>query len=62
MPILSIERLEKTSSEEQVKSAISDCIAQEVNNGREQEQAVAMCHEMARTKTGGAPAAPKEKI
>ena len=58
MPIPEIDRLEKASSEEQVKAAISACIAQEVKSGREQAQAVAMCHEMARGKTGGKPAAP----
>jgi len=43
-----VDRLEKGSSDAQVKAAISDCIAQEVNSGRSQEQAVAMCHQMAR--------------
>jgi len=54
-----VDRLEKGSSKEQIDAAISDCIAQEVNSGREQAQAVATCHEMARDKTGGRPAAPK---
>lgn len=53
LPILSIERLGKASSKEQVKAAISECIAQEIHSGREQDQAVAMCHEMVRGKTGG---------
>lgn len=59
MPVPEIDRLSKDSSESQVQAAISACIAQEVRSGREQEQAVAMCHEMARNQTGGSPA-PKE--
>ena len=47
-----VDKLTKTSSDEQVKAAISDCIATEVRDGREQDQAVAMCHDMAREKTG----------
>ena len=60
MPIVEIERLSKDSSEAQVRAAISSCIATEVNRGRPQDQAVAMCHEMSRKRTGGRPAAPKE--
>jgi len=56
MPIPEIDALGKDASDEQTKAAISACIAQEVHSGREQEQAVAMCHEMARKKTGGSPA------
>jgi len=59
MPIAEINSLNKQSAEAQVKAAISACIAQEVGAGREQEQAVAMCHEMARGKTGGSPAKPE---
>lgn len=59
MPIPEIERLEKDSSDEAISAAISACIATEVRGGREQDQAVAMCHEQARAKTGGRPA-PKE--
>lgn len=47
-----VDKLSKDSSDEQVKAAVSDCIASEVNRGRDQEQAVAMCMEMARGKTG----------
>lgn len=47
-----VDRLSKDSGDAQVKAAISDCIATEVNSGRPQDQAVAMCHEMARKKTG----------
>jgi len=54
-----VDRLSKDSSDSQVKAAISDCIATEVRGGRDQQQAIAMCHSMAREKTGGRPAAPK---
>lgn len=53
MPVPEIEALSKTSSPAQTKAAISSCIATEVNAGTPQDQAVAMCHEMARDK--GAP-------
>lgn len=59
MPIPEIDALSKGSSPEQQKAAISACIAQEVHSGKEQEQAVATCHQMARDKTGGSPTAPK---
>jgi len=52
MPIQEIEILSKESSDAQTKAAVSSCIAQEVRNGTPQDQAVAMCHEMARSKTG----------
>ena len=48
-----VDRLTPDSKEPQIKAAISDCIATEVNSGRDQDQAIAMCHEMARKKTGG---------
>jgi len=47
-----VDRLEKGSNDAQTKAAISDCIATEMHNGKPQEQAIAMCHEMARNKTG----------
>ena len=47
-----VDRLTKQSEAAQIKAAISACIATEVRAGREQDQAVAMCHEMARKKTG----------
>ena len=53
MPHPEIERLASNSSSAQAKAAISACIAREVEGGRDQEQAVAICHEMARGK--GAP-------
>ena len=56
MPIPEIDALDKASSDEQKKAAISACIAQEMHGGREQQQAIAMCHQMARDKTGGTPA------
>ncbi len=49
-----VDELTKDSSDEAVDEAISACIASEVRGGREQNQAVAMCHEMARDKTGKA--------
>jgi len=53
MPQPEIEALSKASNEAQVRAAISACIAAEVRAGTPQDQAVAMCHEMARGK--GAP-------
>ena len=47
-----VDNLTKDSSPEQVDKAVSSCIASEVRRGRDQDQAVAMCHEMARGKTG----------
>ena len=52
MPVIEIQRLDRASSDEQVKAAISSCIAAEVNAGRPQDQAIAMCNSMARDKTG----------
>jgi len=59
MPVPEITRLSKDSSDAQVKAAISSCIATEVRSGREQDQAVAICHEMVRKQTGGRPAPPE---
>jgi hypothetical protein len=53
MPIPEIQALTSTSSDEQIKAAISSCIATEVNGGREQQQAIAMCYSMVSDKTGG---------
>lgn len=47
-----IENLSKDSSPDEINKAISSCIATEVDSGREQKQAVAMCYSMARKKTG----------
>lgn len=55
-----VDKLSKDSSDAQLKAAVSDCIASEVNRGTDQQQAIAMCSEMAREKTGGRPLAPKE--
>ena len=55
MPHAEIERLEKGSSKAQISAAVSACIANEVRGGRDQQQAIAMCSEMARSKTGGQP-------
>lgn len=46
------DRLSKDSSDAQIKAAISDCVATEVNNGMPQDQAVAACYSMARKATG----------
>ena len=54
-----VDRLDKSSGDAQVKAAISACIATEVHAGRDQEQAVAMCSEMARKRTGGSPTPPE---
>lgn len=51
-----VDKLTRDSSKEQVQAAVSDCIAAEIKAGRDRDQAVAMCHEMARKKTGGRPA------
>ena len=61
MPIVEIQRLSADSDDAQIKAAVSSCIATEVNRGTPQDQAIAMCHEMARNKTGGRPAAPGGK-
>jgi len=53
MPIPEIERLAPESGEAQVKAAVSACIAQEIQAGRDPEQAKAMCHDMVRERTGG---------
>lgn len=47
-----IDRLEKNSSKAQEDAAISDCIATEIKHGKDRDQAVAMCHSMAREKMG----------
>ena len=52
MPIIEIEKLDRNSSLEQAKAAVSSCIATEIRNGREPDQASAMCHQMVRDKTG----------
>ena len=58
MPIPEIQRLSKDSGDDQIKAAISSCIATEVRGGADQQQAAAMCFAMVREKTGGRPAAP----
>ena len=50
MPVPEIDRLEKDSSEPSVQAAISACVAMMVREGREQKEAVAICHDMAREK------------
>ncbi|KKM64512.1 hypothetical protein LCGC14_1500610 [marine sediment metagenome] len=58
MPQREVEALQNGSSDDQIKAAISSCIASEVRAGMPQDQATAMCHEQIRGKTGGRPAAP----
>ncbi len=50
-----VDKLHSGSDEAQVKAAISDCIATEVRRGTPQDQAVAMCSQMAEAKLGRAP-------
>ena len=45
-----VDSLQPGSQEGQVKAAISDCIATEMRAGKSQEQAVAMCTQMAKAK------------
>lgn len=61
MPHPEIEKLDKGSSSEQVQAAISACIATEMhsNPDMKNDQAAAICHSMAREKTGKG-LAPKE--
>ena len=58
-----VDKLSKDSDESQIKAAISDCIATEVNRGTPQQQATAMCMQMAKTKvtgqSGGPPPPPQ---
>jgi len=56
MPQPEIERLSKESKEAQISAAVSACIANEIRAGKKRDQAIAMCHEMARKQTGGRPA------
>jgi len=49
-----VDKLTEKSSGDQIRAAISQCIATEIRGGREQDQAVAMCYSMARDKTGKA--------
>jgi len=52
MPVQEIKRLSAASEKAQVDAAISACIAEEIRNGRDQEQASAMCYQMASDQTG----------
>ena len=58
MPVPEIKALNKASSAEQTRAAISSCIATEVKAGTPRDQAIAMCHKMARER--GAPVAEPE--
>lgn len=46
------ENLSKESSNEATKAAISSCISTQMHEGMKQEQAIAVCHSEARSKTG----------
>jgi len=52
MPNPEMMKLSKDSGDAQKKAAISSCIATEVKNGHPQDQAVRMCMEMMRERTG----------
>jgi hypothetical protein len=47
-----VDKLTKDSSADAIKEAVNSCIATEIRGGRERKQAVAMCYNMARKKTG----------
>lgn len=47
-----VDSLTKESSDSAVREAISECIAIEIRADRPRDQAIAMCYEMARKKTG----------
>ena len=50
-----VDDLKPESKKGQVSAALSDCIASEMRNGTPQDQAIAMCHEMARAKGANVP-------
>lgn len=52
MPTRKIDKLTEHSTDNKVRDAISACIRTEVHKGTKQEQAIAMCYDMARRKTG----------
>jgi len=47
-----VDGLTAQSSPDQIRKAIGECVKVEMDNGREQTQAVAMCISMAKGKTG----------
>ena len=53
MPNREMERIEPESKKAQVDAAISACVAEVVRSGKPQDQAVAMCIDMAKRKQGG---------
>jgi len=46
------EQLTPDSTDEQIREAISDCISQLIREGRDQQQAIAICYSQARRATG----------
>ena len=53
MPMHEVDRLDKSSSSSQSKAAMSACIQMQMNEGKPQDQAVAICTEMVKSKMGG---------
>lgn len=51
MPIPEIDKLERGSNDAQKKAALSACIAEQVRQGKTQEQAVAICQDMVNSKS-----------
>ena len=47
-----VDKLTKDSSADAIKAAVNSCIETEIDNDKERDQAVAMCYDMARKKTG----------
>lgn len=52
MPIPEVDKLDQASEDAQIKAAISSCIASEINNGVDRDQAIAICYSMVSKKTG----------
>jgi hypothetical protein len=55
MPIPEIQALDESSDPEQIKAALSSCIAGEMGKGMPQEQAMAMCQALIRDKVSPKP-------
>ncbi len=52
MPVPSLKKLSPQSDDAQAKASLSECIAQEMDNGHPQDQAVAMCIAQVEKATG----------
>ena len=55
---LPTESLTKDSTDQEIQAAISAAISQLVNEGRDQDQAIAIAYSTARKATGGKPGGP----